>query len=536
MRATAKARLSRFLRDSRGAVAAVYAIALPALIMVGGVAFDYSRMVSMDTELQTAADSAALAGVTQLDGKDGARAKAIAAAQNWVNNWSLMAQSAGKITLTATNVTFYSSAESSTPVTTDAEAKVMEVTIDPRTVVYTLTPVMDAFGPTLQASARAGIGSAICKIPPLMMCTDDTATLTPGKGLQLVAGGGNSWTPGNFGYLEVAGPGANKLEKALGGNIPLNDCTSTEAITTEPGAQVSVTDAINTRFDIFESSLVSYCAASGGKCSPAQNVRKDVSHVSFTAGGNGNGNGNNGNNGNGGGSAGNCGTTGNDPWTLAPAAGQYLPDATTGVQATTPLAMGHPRDICHAKSMSGTCTGGRLGDGAWDRTTYLTTNYPVTADRTALQTAATGLGFGMLASLTRYQMYKAEIAALSTLAPAATKRSVFSSGNGGNAKTYYSYLAPQCAVPATPSTVQLDRRLSAIAVVDCNDYNGKVVSGKATGVKVLKWIEIFFVEPSLDRPRTTKGDIYVEIVREVKFGEGAEATAPVRKDVPYLIR
>jgi Flp pilus assembly protein TadG len=37
------------------------------LIAAGGVAFDYSRLASMDTELQYAADQTAIAAVTQLD-------------------------------------------------------------------------------------------------------------------------------------------------------------------------------------------------------------------------------------------------------------------------------------------------------------------------------------------------------------------------------------------------------------------------------------------------------------------------------------
>jgi len=38
------------------------------LIAAGGIAFDYARLAAMDTELQQAADQAALAAVTQLDG------------------------------------------------------------------------------------------------------------------------------------------------------------------------------------------------------------------------------------------------------------------------------------------------------------------------------------------------------------------------------------------------------------------------------------------------------------------------------------
>ena len=47
-------------RRQRGAVASTVALSLFALIAIGGVAFDYARMASLDTELQNAADQAAL--------------------------------------------------------------------------------------------------------------------------------------------------------------------------------------------------------------------------------------------------------------------------------------------------------------------------------------------------------------------------------------------------------------------------------------------------------------------------------------------
>ena len=66
----------RFWRNESGATAALYALALPALVAVAGVGFDYARLAGLDSELQNAADQAALAAVTQLDGQTGACARA----------------------------------------------------------------------------------------------------------------------------------------------------------------------------------------------------------------------------------------------------------------------------------------------------------------------------------------------------------------------------------------------------------------------------------------------------------------------------
>ena len=74
--------------DRSAAVAPTVALSLFALIGAGGLAFDYSRMASLDTELQNAADQSALAGATQLDGEERAVERATAAAQGLLTNRS----------------------------------------------------------------------------------------------------------------------------------------------------------------------------------------------------------------------------------------------------------------------------------------------------------------------------------------------------------------------------------------------------------------------------------------------------------------
>ena len=120
-----------FWRNQQGATAALYALALPALVAVAGVGFDYSRLAGMDSELQNAADQAALAGVTQLDGNDG---------------------------------------EGVDAATSDADAKYLEIVLNDRAAKYAYTPIAGALAGELHASAMAGINSAICKAAVLFMC------------------------------------------------------------------------------------------------------------------------------------------------------------------------------------------------------------------------------------------------------------------------------------------------------------------------------------------------------------------------------
>ena len=547
--------------DKSGAVAATVGLSLFALVAAGGIAFDYARLATLDTEMQNAADQAALAAATQLDGEVGAIARAIAAAQGLVANQTLLANDGNSAdrSINVPTVVFYATkaaaeaangtncpttnAISPTSTGADAAAKFVCVRTMDRVARYALTPIVAAFSSNnVSAMAVAGLGSAICKIPPLMMCNpqegEDPANPLAfnianyvGKGLRLVEGGGGSWAPGNFGYLQTGlQPGAAALEYALGANNPPGDCLSTEGVTTKPGESTSVTDGINTRFDIYENGLTNACTM--GSCSPALNVRKDVVRPDGST---------------------NFGfKTGNDPWDLPPEDNQYLPDPTTGQESSPwPTSMGHPRDICHARDadQNDAECGGRMGDGNWDRNLYFFVNHgpngsglftpSVTGTPDAnwqnivsLDDFADAHGID-LDDITRYQVYLWEIEQIEdgVLNPYPSHTVV----KGANSVTYRNHVEPvppHAGVGASAS--QLDRRISAIAVVNCTANS---VAGQSKNVNVSKWVEVFFVEPSIARPRTSAGDIYVEIIRETTAGGNAPTNPQVvRRDVPYLIK
>src|SRR5215207_8890591 len=95
--------------DKRAAVAPTVALSIFALIGVGGIAFDYARVASLDTEMQNAADQAALAAATQLDQQAGAVHRATAAANSLLVNQTLMANdgNAANMSVTTATVLFY---------------------------------------------------------------------------------------------------------------------------------------------------------------------------------------------------------------------------------------------------------------------------------------------------------------------------------------------------------------------------------------------------------------------------------------------
>jgi hypothetical protein len=495
--------------DKSAAVAPTVALSLFALIGAGGIAFDYSRMASLDTELQNAADQAALAGATQLDGEARAIERATAAAQGLLENQTLMANDGTGAGVSIPVVEFYETkddAENDTNGFTDisrfADAHFVRVEVAARRANFALTPIVGAFtSGDLGAEAVAGLGQAICKTPPVMMCNpaepDGNSNLDypfdypAGVGIRLVVGGPDA--PGNFGFLQTGyGTGAQALAKAIGYNTPPANCLPTDGVDTEPGDKESVRAAFNTRFDLSEAGQT--CPGGDANCSPSVNSRKDLVKGN------------------------NCGTSGNQGWQEAP--NPYRPTSpTVPLDGTNdPDIMGHPRDMCHAVSVDGECGGtGIIGDGVWDRDAYFRVNYGWDHDTWVGQP-------GLTANATRYEVYEWEL-------------DNPSAGYNDSAQPVGSlngYAYPFCRTPGiVPSTTIPDRRRISVAVVNC-DAQG--LAGREYGVGVLKWYDIFLVEPAFARgngpsARTTNGDIYVELIGETQVGTG-----PIRRDVPYLVK
>ncbi len=558
-------------RNVDGAVAPTVALSLTALIAAGGIAFDYARVASMHTELQDAADQAALAAASQLDRQTGACARAAAAASSLLSNQTLFSNDSlgPSVEVPTSGVTdcdgnsaiqFYQSYDQATdtpgdPATDDSNAKVVIVSITPRQAVYALTPIVAAFNSgDINAQAVATLSSAICKMPPVMICNpEETGTNTSfdaanyiGDGLRLTAVGNGSggWSPGNFGYLDTQTgvSGAPDLREGLGWNVPQGECVSADGVDTKPGATTTVTDALNTRFDIYQNGNTS--CPTGGSCSASINSVKDVrrpangNQCKFVNNGNG--------------------------WQLDTSGtgyyGQNVPTTAAALPTTTtPSAMGHPRDECHAVSNDGSCAGGRMGDGNWDADAYFRTNYVRTSIGSSGQAAGTywtssdwqtdtGLSPSVSRNIagtsqpnpnyaSRYNVYAWEIAHRDQSIDGLTVLGARSPSASGS--TLVSYGEPQCSASQgygsgqVPAATTPDRRRISVAVVNCLANN---VKGNSTDVPVEKWIDVFLVEPSLQRARTNDGDIYVEIIGETVNGGGANANQVIVHQVPYLLK
>jgi Flp pilus assembly protein TadG len=551
--------VQKLCRSERGAVAPTIALSLTGLIAIGGLAFDYARLANLDTELQDAADQAALAAASQLDQKSGSIQRATAAAQSLLTNRTLMANDANAsgTAVTIPTVVFYptkADAENDTngftTVTNFANANFVRVVVAARRARYALTPIVGAFtSGDISAEAVAGLGSAICKVPPVMICNPaepDTntnvdlafdANALAGHGLRLISvGNGNTaWAPGNFGYLDTGSSTSNpnvELRQALGWVTAPGDCSGLSGVQTRTGAGTPVTQALNTRFDIYEKPNTgngnSASCPTGSSCPPSINTVKDVLRRGNAGGGN------------------KCGFANNE-WELP--TNQYLPADTAGLtqtQAAAVDAMGYPRDMCHALSINGSCTyngvtPAKIGNGAWDRNAYFKVNYGW-SDTAWPNYINSGINPISTSTPSRYQVYLWEIANRETTIGGKTILDPLGRQVGGTTpSTPRAYGQPVCSPLQSPATggvvpggTNVDRRRISAAVLNCHAYD--VHGGGGTVYPVLKWIEFFLVEPSLQRPRTDANDVYVEIIGETSLGAGATGGQVVRRDTPYLIK
>jgi Flp pilus assembly protein TadG len=271
-----------FLKTEDGGVAIYVALVSVVMIGFGALVVDLGRLFTVQTELQHAADAAALAGAAELDGTATAisRARSAATTTLAIANRQTFASGGADITFDPnTNIRFLSTlpttddtAITAANVTTDpTSAFYIEVTAAARQVDYLLAPVLAArvggngAGPTsgqVSAVAVAGNNTVVCNFPPFMICNPAEAngnsgapfTAVTGQLIQFKGGGNSSvWGPGNFGLLNCAGGGQSTacIQEGIASTKP-NGCYAS-LVDTKPGNLGNpVSKALNVRFDMYE--------------------------------------------------------------------------------------------------------------------------------------------------------------------------------------------------------------------------------------------------------------------------------------------
>lgn len=487
--------------DEAGAIAPLYALALFGLVGIAGVGFDYARVMALDTELQNAADQAALAAATQLDGQSDSITRAVSAANTYFAtsgadfaNETRLSNDGGGRDIAGASYRFWQTYDADTLTgeitnfSNGTSATVVEVTLNKRSVRYALTPIVGAISGDAGATATATLGTAYCNVPPMMFCSPEGATFNVdnyvGKAVKLhmlpnAPGASDIQAPGVFGFIDFPFPKPDDVTNQntrLGWNVLDAGCAAGEMVS-DPGARDTEPEALNSRFDMLKNP-VSECKASGTFC-PSENTTKNWVKIQSENG----------------------------------VTSQAQLDALTcdGTGTWTPISDIDPSygvtdpGYTHNSCLDdGSCDGDANTDSAydaveptatWDYAGYISRNYGSVAVEPE--------------DKSRWGVYQWEI---STGRVSSTGRVVGRRmTNGNNANLYCAYNGPVDSSPVLPDEAigQKDRRIMTVAASDCSDLNGRGV------VDVITYIDLFLLNPAKSGGEK---EFYAEVVKSVDDG------------------
>ena len=287
-------------RQQRGAYMVMMAILIVILIGVAALAIDVGRVLMMRTDMQNAADAAALAAAAELNSDNNAQDRARAAARDLLEHdarFARVTELLGATGLPAGAFEFFCVIGSETDVspsdpgfsdfcsgaevepgkyaaTSDVDTHYVRVTLDPAlaadgdrfTSDLIFLPVLGALGidtadtATAVTNALAGRNFFTCNYPPMAMCdpwesegSHFSDEMEVGAHIEMRQQGANQWSSGNFGFLQPpnAGPGANDVSLFIAdeGDVGCQPAT----FTTQTGSMTAKTRAgWNTRFGIYD--------------------------------------------------------------------------------------------------------------------------------------------------------------------------------------------------------------------------------------------------------------------------------------------
>lgn len=294
------------MRRQRGAFLAIMAILIVALLGFCALAIDVGRLLLLRSEMQNAADAAALAAAFELDSGPDAIERARIAARNALEHNSHFARSrsllneqtlpdeafvffcvigsrfdidAGDANVDLSHFCANTTAYAASGVDArkyeasgDADAHYVRIRLAARgeavdnftvdLIFYPLIRLLGADGVlsqlSLEAVALAGRNFFSCNIPPLAICDPFEASgqtfreaMPVGGHITLKQQGANQWTAGNFGFLQAnSGPGGADLAEHLA-NQNLAGCTPPRVTTQTGGVTQKVKSGVNTRFGIY---------------------------------------------------------------------------------------------------------------------------------------------------------------------------------------------------------------------------------------------------------------------------------------------
>jgi Flp pilus assembly protein TadG len=280
----ARAQQRRDKRGERGSILALSAIGMLSVLLAVGLGVDISRFYLAKTELQNAADAAALAGASALNSTPYGITAAVGRATQAMNKYDF--NNTG-VSLPDTNVLFaanlngpYWSANTASAPGLVATINYVQVTTTPSAISVSFAKMVLGNSKNLSATATAGLSiplNMFCNFIPVSVIDTEPVAMVPGQTYTIRATSASGPSPGNYQILAVAGPGGVDVGFGIGSGVDAcAEAGATYSLDTKPGLTAGkVRTGINSRFDDYQGSQLDP-AAQPPDTNIKENITKDL--------------------------------------------------------------------------------------------------------------------------------------------------------------------------------------------------------------------------------------------------------------------
>jgi Flp pilus assembly protein TadG len=275
-------------KDQRGSVMVLSSVAMLAVLLAVGLGVDISHFYLAKTELQNAADAAALAAASTLNSTTTGIINGAWRATAVVNKYEFNKDT---VQFTSSDAILWSANLDGPYLTTNAASASEEVAKTIRFVKVTTeqSPVSISFASVvlgnnknMSATATAGLSVPIntyCGFIPLaVLIADDDDQLDPYEEYTIRAPAGNGVSPGDYQILSITGPGGDDVGMGIGSGV--DACLKvgeTYKVDCKPGLTAGkVRTGLNSRFDDYGGSQLDPTAQP-----PDTNIKEGISWTDY---------------------------------------------------------------------------------------------------------------------------------------------------------------------------------------------------------------------------------------------------------------
>ena len=267
-------------KRERGSILATSAIGMLAVLLAVGLGVDISRLYLSKAELQNAADAAALAGVSGLNGDPPGITEAADRAVKEMNKYDFNKTG---VSFPRSNVLFAVNLDG--PYISEGSAflsptniRFVQVTTPESPVGMSFAALVLGSSKNLSATATAGLSvplNVICPWLPAFVLDDPANPIASGGTYTFRLESGDALSPGNYQLLAPVQAGGSGDREGMSNGV--NWCISTgQEVQTKPGVTSGpIRQGINTRFDIYAAGMDPALSP------PDSNVAEGITHDDY---------------------------------------------------------------------------------------------------------------------------------------------------------------------------------------------------------------------------------------------------------------